>query len=213
MSSIYDGSRILPDLMKSPLVSPYEESTVDYVGLSFTERKCLDITINRANKPPKVLTINNGNFVIITFRYKNQLYKITGKIQNINNAPNPRAPVQTRVFNPNDSNLCNRNSFILSIDCSDKFESAVYDIHSSDIRDIDLVQTNVEKKPGHKHHHSNHNENSDCSECPYNPNNKPIEDDNPSTDIDITPDVDLEVDEDFGTDPDNKDIINDNTTD
>lgn len=212
MSSIYNGTRILPELVKQPTaLSPYEKSSVDYLNLIFNQRICLDITVNKANSAPKVVTISTGNFVNIKFHCDGKLYQAIGKVSGITFTPHPKAPMQTRTFTPTED-ICKGETFIITIDCSDKCESRLYDIHSCDIRDIDLI---TDKNNSDEHHHHDHKPpygNSDCDKCPYNPNNKPSGGDTkPPTDVDITPDTDLEEDYDFGTDSD--DIVTDEPKD
>lgn len=196
----YNHDHHIPDLIYPPTSFPNEPSTIDFLEINFSQRLVVDITINRANNPPKVITISNGKYAIIKYVFNGVLYKVAGKIRDIQVKVTKDGNYDGTM--PPYIKPSGKSIFILEIDCSDRCESRIYNISSCDIRDIDIFDPNEM----HKHHHHNHD--TDVTN-PDDPNNTDNPDDlNTGTgdgsenikDITVTPDIDLEDDNDFGTD-------------
>ena len=207
---MYNCDRNLVSITRPTKVTAYEPSTIDFLSLEFSERTIVDVTIKKANNPPKVVSISNGMFVSIKFVFEGALYKAAGKIQKITSSNKMKVPTQTKTILCPCHDSANAGYFIITIDCSDRFESKVFDIMSQDIRDLEIVDLTGESD-------SNNNKCCDCCNCNKEddtttpPATEDNEDPDISGDLDITPDEDLETDPDFGTDPDNTDNEN-NTT-
>lgn len=199
---MYNCDKNLVSITRPTKVTAYEPSTIDFLSLEFSERMVVDITIKKANNPPKVISISNGMFVNIKFVCDGCLYKATGKIQKITTTNKKTTPTMTRTFICPCHDGANAGYFIITLDCSDIFESRVFDIMSQDIRDLEIVDLS-----GNSNSNTNDDKCCDCCTCNRGDTSTdtPTEDNEDpdiSGDIDITPDEDLETDPDFGTDPD-----------
>lgn len=199
---MYNCDRNLVSITRPTKVTAYEPSTIDFLSLEFSERTVVDITIKKANNPPKVVSISNGMFVNIKFVFNGCLYKAAGKIQKITTCDKKTVPTMTKTFLCPCHDGANAGYFIITLDCSDIFESKVFDIMSQDIRDLEIIDP-----PGESD--SDNNKCCDCCNCNKEedtttpPTTEDNEDPDISGDLDITPDEDLETDTDFGTDPEN----------
>lgn len=197
---MYNCDKNLVSITRPTKVTAYEPSTIDFLSLEFTERTVVDVTIKKANNPPKVVSISNGMFINIKFVYDGCLYKAAGKIQKITSSNKMKVPTQTRTFLCSCHDGANAGYFIITLDCSDRYESKVFDIVSQDIRDLEIVDLDG----------NSDSDNKCCNCCTCNKDNETTDtpsDENTDSDIsgelDITPDTDLETDPDFGTDTDN----------
>lgn len=205
---MYNSFKKIPDIVLPPQNNPYEPSTIDFLELNFNQRFVVDITINRANNPPKIISISKGMFVYVLFAHDGKLYKTAGRISDITISEcQKNFPNTTRIV----PKPCgNKQIFIIKLDCSDRCESRIYDIASDDIRDISIFD------PFKEDNENESNNNCCCKNCNCNITDDSGNQDNTtgtetpddgsgediSGDVDITPDTDLEDDTDFGTDPD-----------
>lgn len=199
--SNYNYDRCIPDLIYPPTNFPNEPSTIDFLEINFSQRLVVDITINRANNPPKVVTISNGTYAIIKYVFNGVLYKVAGRIRDIQVKNNNDAENVNIRPTPMRSKTLGKPIFILEIDCSDRCESRVYNISSCDIRDIDIF----DPRGVHKHHHHHHDIDitnpDDPSDTDDTNSDTDTGDESEDTkDVVVTPDTDLEDDSDFGTD-------------
>ena len=208
---MYNCDQNLVSITRPTKVTAYEPSTIDFLSLEFSERTVVDVTIKKSNHPPKIVSISNGMFVNIKFVYDGCLYKAAGKIQKITTTDKKKVPTMTRTFLCPCHDGANAGYFIITLDCSDRFESRVFDIMSQDIRDLEIVDLDGNSDSDKKCCECcNCNRDNDTTDTPTEDEN--TEDPDISGELDITPDVDLETDEDFGTDPDNTET-EDTTTD
>lgn len=175
----------------------------DFISLRFSERRLIDVTIEKSNHRPKVVSISEGSMVRISYVNGSRIDTLTGVIKTLNTIKERRAPFQTnKVPCECHSELQFGSCFVIVLDCSTDYKSTLYDISSDKIRDLDLI---TEKKKPKKHHDEDH-KCCACGKC-HKEDNKPSDentgDKDISGDMDITPNEDIEGDDDFGTDPDN----------
>ena len=200
----YNYDRAIPDLIYPPTNFPNEPSTIDFLEINFSQRLVVDITINRANNPPKVVSLSNGIYAIIKYVYNGVLYKVAGRIRDIQvknnecdcNSIKPH-PIKPKTFGS--------SIFILEIDCSDRCESRVYNISSFDIRDIDIFDPTAIPDDNKDNKCCCCGDKCNCGKDSGDSSDGDNTDDGSESegtkDVTITPDVDLEDDNDFGTDP------------
>lgn len=184
----------------------------DFIGLRFSERMLIDVTIEKNNNPPKVVSISKGSFVRITYVNKSRIDELSGVIKDISTVKERKAPVQTNRVACACNGLPHYGSyFTIVLDCSTSYQSQLYTITSDMIRDIDLITVkdpNADDEDKCKC--------CDCCKCKEE-ETKPPEGDNTggediSGDMDITPDEEIEGDDDFGTDPGNTENTNPDDT-
>ena len=206
---MYNCDRVLATIATPSKVTPYEPSTIDFLSLSFKERMVVDVTIQRANNPPIVVTLTSGQFISVKFVLEGELYKAAGKIRSIRTVGNinstPESAGSGMSMLPCMCRKTGSEYFIITIDCSDRYESRMFDIVSTDIRDIDII--NMDDFHHHHHHDHDHHCHHTCTcDCcnkkdPDTTPDTPTEEESGGS-LDITPDEDMETDTDFGTDTD-----------